>query len=125
MPTTGTPISADMRAYRFALDLTATQLAAVSQHAGAARWAYNHALEAKFAALDARTATIAQLTAQGVDLASAKTQAPKIPTKQDIQKEHNRVKGDSRAGVDGVTPWWHTVSTDAFESAFLDADNAS
>jgi len=123
-PTTGTPTGSDMRAYRFALDLTDVQLAAVRQHAGAARWAYNHALEAKFTALDARTATIAQLTAQGVDLASAKAQASKIPAKPDIQKEHNRVKGDSRNGVDGVTPWWHTVSTYAFQSAFKDADTA-
>jgi len=114
----------DLRAYRFALDLNAAQLAAVSQHAGAARWAYNHALEVKFTALAARAATIARLTAQGVDLASAKAQAPRIPTKQDIQKEHNRVKGDSRTGVDGLTPWWHTVSTYAFQSAFKDADTA-
>ena len=44
-----------LRAYRFALDLTATQLQAVCQHAGAARWAYNHALANKFAALNGAT----------------------------------------------------------------------
>ncbi|WP_371685597.1 helix-turn-helix domain-containing protein [Mycobacterium sp. MFM001] len=29
----------DLRAYRFALDLTPAQLRAVAEHAGAARWA--------------------------------------------------------------------------------------
>ena len=35
-----------LRAYRFALDLTEVQASAVAQNAGAARWAYNHALAA-------------------------------------------------------------------------------
>lgn len=114
----------DLRAYRFALDLTATQEVTVRQHAGAARWAYNHALAVKFAALESRMAEIARLTAQGVDPAIAKAQAPTIPAKPHIQKAHNAIKGDNRTGIDGLTPWWHTVSTYAFQSAFLDADNA-
>ena len=33
-----------LRAYRFALDPTKAQLESLGQHAGAARWALNHAL---------------------------------------------------------------------------------
>jgi putative transposase len=51
----------EVRAYRFALDLTPAQEQQCRQHAGAARWAYNHALAAKFAALDARQAAITTL----------------------------------------------------------------
>ncbi|AGB27271.1 transposase (plasmid) [Mycobacterium sp. JS623] len=114
----------EMRAYRFALDLTPTQEQQCRQHAGAARWAYNHALAAKFAALDARQATITTLVEQGVDPKVAATQAPKIPTKPAIQKALNATKGDNRTDLDGDCPWWHTVSTYAFQSAMIDVDTA-
>lgn len=114
----------DLRAYRFALDLTPTQTAAVRQHAGAARWAYNHALATKFAALDARQAEITTAVAAGADAKAAAATAPKIPTKPVIQKALNAIKGDDRTAVDGVCPWWHTVSTYTFQSAFADADTA-
>lgn len=39
-----------LRAYRFALDPTNTQLESMAQHAGAARWAFNHALGQKLEA---------------------------------------------------------------------------
>nr|WP_240163490.1 transposase [Mycolicibacterium sphagni] len=113
-----------MRAYRYALDLTATQEQAVRQHAGAARWAYNHALAAKYSALENRRATTAELVAVGMDPKSAAAQAPKIPTKPTIQKTLNEAKGDDRTGHDGICPWWHQVSTYTFQSAFADADNA-
>ncbi len=114
----------ELRAYRFALDLTPAQEQQVRQHAGAARWAYNHALAAKFAALDERRATIAALVEQGVDPKAAAAQAPRIPTKPAIQKALNATKGDDRTGADGPCPWWHSVSTYAFQSAFADADTA-
>ncbi|MDO2394861.1 RNA-guided endonuclease TnpB family protein [Mycobacterium avium subsp. hominissuis] len=114
----------EMRAYRFALDLTPTQEQQCRQHAGAARWAYNHALAAKFAALDARQATITALVEQGFDPKVAAAQAPKIPTKPAVQKALNGTKGDDRTDVDGDCPWWHTVSTYAFQSAFADVDTA-
>lgn len=114
----------ELRAYRFALDVTPAQLTMLRQHAGAARWAYNHALAAKFAALDERKAVIAGLVEQGVDPKTAAAQAPKVPTKPAIQKALNATKGDDRSGVEGECPWWHTVSTYAFQSAMIDADNA-
>lgn len=100
-------MSEQLRAYRFALDLTEAQASVVAQHAGAARWAYNHALAAKFRALDERQAAIKQ---SGVDPAVAAKLAPKIPTKPAIQKALNQAKGDDRVGQDGLCPWWHTVS---------------
>jgi putative transposase len=107
----------EMRAYRFALDLTAAQQQQMREHAGAARWAFNHALAQKYAALDTRQAVITALVEQGVELKTAAAQAPKIPTKPAIQKALNQSKCDDRIGVDGVCPWWHRVSTYAFLSA--------
>ena len=114
----------ELRAYRFALDLTPTQEQQVRQHAGAARWAYNHALAAKFAALDERQAAMTALVDEGVDPKAAAKQAPKVPSARNIQWALNRTKGDDRTGVDGDCPWWHTVSTYAFQSAMRDADTA-
>jgi putative transposase len=114
----------ELRAYKFALDVTPAQLVQLRQHAGAARWAYNHALGAKFAALDERRAVIATLVEQGMDPKAAAAQAPKIPTKPAIQKALNQTKGDDRTGVAGDCPWFHSVSTYAFQSAFADADTA-
>jgi putative transposase len=119
-----TTVEHDLRAYRLALDLTAEQTSAVRQHAGAARWAFNHALAAKLAALDARMSTIAAATAAGADPATARASAPNIPTKPTIQKALNQTKGDDRTGVDGLCPWWNSVSTYTFQSAFVDADQA-
>ncbi len=114
----------ELRAYRFALDLTPAQEQQCRQHAGAARWAYNHALAAKLAALDERRTTITALVERGEDPKDAAAQAPKVPTKPAIQKALNVTKGDDRTGLDGDCPWWHTVSTYAFQSAFADADTA-
>lgn len=114
----------ELRAYKFALDTTPAQLTMLRQHAGAARWAYNHALGVKFAALDERKTVIVGLVEQGLDPKAAAAQAPKIPTKPAIQKALNETKGDDRRGVDGDCSWWHTVSTYAFQSAFADADTA-
>jgi len=100
----------ELRAYKFALDVTPAQLQMLRQHAGAARWAYNHALAAKFAALDERKTVITGLVEQGMDPKAAAAQAPKVPTKPAIQKALNETKGDDRRDVDGDCPWWHTVS---------------
>lgn len=113
-----------MRAYRYALDLTEAQATAVAQHAGAARWAFNHALAVKQETLSARMAAIAAAVEGGQSAAEAAEAAPKVPSKPTIQKALNQVKGDDRAGVDGLCPWWHCVSTYAFQSAFADADQA-
>lgn len=119
------PIVGDrLRAYRFALDLTSAQAEAAAQHAGASRWAFNHALAVKQAAWQQRKTVIAEQVAAGVDLRVAARNAPSIPAKPQIQKELNAAKGDDRRGLDGLCPWWHGVSTYTFQSAFADADQA-
>ena len=60
----------------------------------------------------------------GADRTDAAKRAPKVPNKPDIQKALNTAKGDDRRGQDGLCPWWHTVSTYTFQSAFADADRA-
>jgi putative transposase len=114
-----------LRAYRFALDPTTAQLEALARHAGAARWAFNHAIAVKVAAHEDWRARVANLVEQGVPEDGARKQVRvAIPTKPSIQKALNETKGDSRTGVDGSCPWWHEVNTYAFQSAFIDADRA-
>lgn len=114
-----------LRAYKFALAPTRSQLGKLARHAGASRWAFNHALAAKKTAHEQWRSQVAQLVEAGTPEAEArkKVRVP-IPSKPTIQKELNRIKGDSRKGVDGVCPWWHEVNTYAFQSAFVDADAA-
>jgi putative transposase len=114
-----------LRALRFALDPTASQRDLLTRHAGTARWAYNHALAAKFRAFEHRNRAIQALAAAGVELADARKRvAIMVPSKPAIQKAWNQIKGDDRVGAEGVSPWWHQASTYAFQSAFLDADTA-
>lgn len=114
-----------LRAYRFALDPTKAQLETLARHAGAARWAFNHALAAKVSAHEEWRTQVAALVEQGVPEAKArkKVRVP-IPAKPTIQKALNQIKGDSRIGAEGLCPWWHEVNTYAFQSAFIDADQA-
>jgi putative transposase len=114
-----------MRAYRFALDPTLAQQQSLARHAGAARWAFNHAVAAKVEAHRRWRADVDTLVAQGVAEGVARRQVKTpMPTKPVIQKAWNTVKGDSRTGVEGICPWWHEVSTYAVQSAFADADTA-
>lgn len=114
-----------LRAFRFALDPTPAQEETLRRYAGAARWAFNHALAAKVAAHEEWRNQIAAIVETGVpeDVARKQVKVP-IPTKPAIQKAWNQVKGDSRTGEDGCCPWWHEVNTYCFQSAFADADAA-
>jgi putative transposase len=115
-----------LRAYRYALDPTPVQEASLARHAGAARWAFNHALAAKVAAhRQWRSRMDEVMAAEGVDEAAARKRIRvPVPTKPVIQKALNAVRGDSRGGVDGACPWSWEVSTYAFQSALADADQA-
>lgn len=114
-----------LRAYRFTLDPTRAQIDALAQHAGAARWAYNHALAVKLDAARRRQLQIDELVTLGFTEAQARREATvKVPSKPAIQRRWNQLKGDAKHGVDGICPWWRSVSTYAFQSAFLDADQA-
>lgn len=114
-----------LRAYRFALDPTPAQLEALAQHAGAARWAYNHALAAKHDAHRRRQLQIDELVTLGLSEKQARREATvRLPSQAVIKKAWNQLKGDETKGVDGICPWWRSVSTYAFQSAFIDADRA-
>jgi transposase len=113
------------RAFRFALDPTTAQRQDLGRHVGAARWAYNHALARKVAAHQQWRSQVAALIDAGVPEDDVRRQIKvRIPTKPTIQLALNRAKGDDRTGHDGLCPWWHEVSTYAFQSAFVDADTA-
>src|SRR5690606_25516319 len=116
-----------LRAYRFTLDPTRAQIDVLAQHAGAARWAYNHALAAKFDAYRRWELIVDELVTLGWTEKTARKEAGrivKVPTKPAIQKRWNQLKGDDRDGIEGNCSWWRAVSTYAFQSAFLDADQA-
>ncbi|WBP91970.1 IS607 family element RNA-guided endonuclease TnpB [Kitasatospora cathayae] len=114
-----------LRAFRFTLDPTERQLAELARYAGAARWAFNHALAAKVAAHQEWRAQVNALAASGVAVEGARKQVKvSLPNKASVQKAWNQAKGDSRTGADGICPWWHEVNTYCFQSAFMDADAA-
>lgn len=121
-----------MRAFRLTLDPTQAQVADFNRHAGASRWAFNHALALKRSAHQEWRRKVDALVAQGMpEPAARKAVKAKIPTKPSIQGHLNRIKGDSRQptepgmyGPHRPCPWWWEVSTYAFQSAFLDADMA-
>lgn len=105
----------------------------LAQHAGAARWAFNYALGRKVAAQQAFTAARAQMltdtdvpTAEQVAAATAAARllVGRMPGSVDNLKTWRAERGDDRAGVAGVSPWWHTVSSYAISSGMRDADAA-
>ena len=120
------------RAFRFALDLNPAQEQSVSQHAGAARWAFNHALGMKVAAHREWRRQVEAVVASGVDEQVArKSVRVRIPRHPDIKKHLNRIKGSpatmlppGQVGPERPCPWWGEVSTYAFQSAFDDCDRA-
>lgn len=114
-----------VRAYRFALDPTPAQLELLRRHAGAARWAFNHALSAKIAAHTEWKQRVEQLTDSGVEPAAARAMV-KVPTprRPEIERAWYRFRGDSRTMTPGVSPWWHEVSSHALKSGFADAESA-
>ncbi|MFB8352929.1 RNA-guided endonuclease TnpB family protein [Streptomyces niveus] len=125
--------TAVLRAFRFALDATAAQEEGFLRHAGASRWAFNHALGMKVAAHRQWQREVKALADGGMPEAQArKTVKVPTPTRPTIRKHLNRIKGDSRSpdlpegahGPQRPCPWFHEVSTYAFQSAFEDADRA-
>ncbi|MFF3359261.1 helix-turn-helix domain-containing protein [Streptomyces sp. NPDC002917] len=109
-----------LRAFRFTLDPTCVQEEVLLRHAGAARWAFNHALGMKVAAHQEWRAGVQALVDTGLGEAEARKRVRvPVPTKPSVQKHLNQIKGDSRtpglpAGVQGPArpcPWWHEVNT--------------
>lgn len=112
-----------LRAYKFALDPTPVQVKTLERHAGAARWAYNHALAKKVEAHEEWLGKIAELVESGVEEAEArkrlKMHAPSAidtATAWRVFRDQPKEKGG--------TPWHREVNTYAFTSGFRDTDAA-
>ena len=96
-----------VQAYRFALDLTPGQQRAVLAHAGAARFAFNWALERVKAVMDQRAAE----RSYGVpDRQLTPALGWSLPA---LRKAWNAAKAE-------VAPWWPQYSKEAFNTG-LDA----
>ncbi|MFJ2202930.1 RNA-guided endonuclease InsQ/TnpB family protein [Streptomyces violaceusniger] len=114
-----------LRAYRFALDPTDAQLESLARYAGAARWAFNHALAVKQTAHHLWRTEVAALTKSGVAEPEARKRIKiSVPSKPAIQKAWVAERGDSRHDADGSCPWWWEVNNYCFQSGFVDADTA-
>ncbi|MEU4496961.1 helix-turn-helix domain-containing protein [Streptomyces sp. NPDC023998] len=97
-----------LRAFRSTLDPSPAQVVAFSRHAGAARWAFNHALSMKVAAHQQWRRAVQQLVDQRMAEGDARKRVRMpVPTKPSIQKHLNLNKGDSRVGRlgEGVHGW--------------------
>lgn len=115
-----------LRAFRFTLDPTAEPQADLNRHAGAARWAFNHALAVKLAAQRRWRAEVDALMTGGLTEAQArKTVTLIIPNHATIQKDLNRIKYEPRKGHHAPAPgmlgphrpchWW-CAAPDAFRN---------
>jgi putative transposase len=114
-----------LRAYRFNLDPNQNQLSALAQHAGTARWAFNHALAVKIGVHQTWRDQVQALVDEGLDEQVARKQVSiKIPTAFTMKSAWIKIRGDEKTGEDGASPWWRTVSSYTFSSAFSDADAA-
>jgi putative transposase len=92
-----------MQAYRFALDLTPSQERDLARHAGAARKAYNWALERVKAVMGQRVAE----RSYGIPVAEL---TPALPwTLPALRREWNQAK-------DVVAPWWRECSKEAYNT---------
>ena len=114
-----------LRAYRFALDPTSTQLESLRRHAGAQRWAYNYALARKVAAHQEWRAQVDALVATGLtESVARKSVKVPIPNVVGTAAHWRTERGDAATGTEGVSPWWREVSSYTFSSGFRNADAA-
>lgn len=122
-----------LRAWRVCLDPTVAQRAALARNAGAARWAFNYALARKVAAhlaySTARDAVLADVQDPSPEQTKAaaviaREQAGRIPGSVENLGVWRVERGDAKAGVEGVSPWWREVSSYTISSAMRDADAA-
>lgn len=112
-----------LRAFKFTLDPTSAQIEALSRHAGAARWAFNHALAAKVAAHEQWLADIAALVEQGTPEAEARKKIrAAIPNFVGVTSEWRETRG--LPADQGGSPWYAGLNTYCFVSGFRDADRA-
>jgi putative transposase len=114
-----------MRAYRFALEPDAEQLEHLKRHCGAARWAYNFALERKRDSHTQWRGQVDALIESGVPEVKARKQVKvATPNFVAISAQWREIRGDARVEAEGVSPWWPEVSSYAISTGFRNADRA-
>jgi len=101
-------------AYKTEIQPTTTQVQALLQHAGNARWAWNWGLHKKQEAWQERKAAL--------DAGVAKDLAPKVPTAIDLHKELNLLKKLPKE--EGGVPWMYEASKCAPQEALRNLDKA-
>ncbi|SMD21237.1 IS607 family element RNA-guided endonuclease TnpB [Lentzea albidocapillata] len=100
-----------IQAYRFALDPTAGQQAALQSHCGAQRYAYNWGLARIKANLDQRAAE------QSYDIPADQLTPPVSWSAYRLRKDWNQAK-------DEVAPWWGENSKEAYSSGLANLATA-
>ena len=114
-----------LRAFKFALDPTPSQLSMLKRCAGAARFAFNFALAMKKEAHQQWRDQVTELVASGVEEKEARSRIKvRFPKKPEVYKAFQRLRGDARKGIDGIAPWHVELPTWCFQSAWVDADRA-
>ena len=112
-----------LRAYRFALDPTKAQQEALARHAGAARWAYNHALAAKVAAHSEWRTQVDTAVQRGAEEREArKNVRVRIPNFMDITRAWRLTR--DLPEDEGGAPWYSELNSYSIVSGFRDADAA-
>jgi putative transposase len=100
-----------IQAYRFALDPTAGQQAALRSHCGGQRYAFNWGLARIKANLDQRAAE------KTYDIPDDQLTVPLSWSAYDLRKHWNQAK-------DGVAPWWGENSKEAYSSGLANLATA-
>ena len=99
-----------LQAYRYALDPSAAQAAALESHAGGARFAYNTMLRTVKANLSQRDAE------RSYGIADADLTPPLSWSFQSLRNDFNRRKHHVAVREDG-TPWWPENSKEVYANA--------
>lgn len=104
-------MGAALQAYRFALDPTSVQVAALHSHCGAQRFAFNWGLARVRANLDQRAAE------RSYDLDTAELTPPTNWSAYGLRKDWNLAKGQ-------VAPWWSENSKESYSSGLANLSTA-
>lgn len=116
-----------LRAFKYALDPTSTQLQALRRCSGNARLAFNFALAMKKEAHQQWRDRVDALVATGVEEQAARDRLKgtvQVPHKPQVYKAFQILRGDAAKGIDGIAPWHAEIPTHVFQSAWIDADRA-
>lgn len=121
------------QSFRFTLDATDEQAAALRSHFGARRFAYNWAVEQLrrhrlcYAAHKRRSESVPEIasvpTGHAYDWRAMRA-APAYPDRRALRKQWNREKGRLCVNADTGEVWWRENSKEAYANGIFDACDA-